>query len=441
VAVKIPKTFQLRHALSFARGRIPSQLVIQLTDACNASCPQCGMRRDTPFRRSLLSMDDCKRIIDHAAASCIAALSFTGGEPFLFSEQLLTLLHHAGDAGIPSIRTGTNGFLFMDHEKPDFTDRISRLAKSLADTLLYTFWISIDSPLAETHERVRGLPGVMKGIERALPIFHEHGIFPSANLGITKGILPKRPAAKEGLPATVEEFQAGFRAFFNRVIDIGFTIVNACYPMSLDPYTASSLEAVYGATAEDDCVMFANEEKRVMFRALGETIPEFRSRIRIFSPLSSLHALERQYSGEADYCRPCRGGSDFFFIDAKCGDTYPCGYRGKDNLGKFWDLDLGKTPYEPLCRECDWECFRDPSELLAPFSEFFSSPVRLIKRLFQDSTQTSLWLGDLRYYRAADFFHGRRAPDYRKLSHFDRMTNDPVSEKNCPVTQGPGLLV
>lgn len=440
MAVNITKTFPLRHALSFTRGRIPSQLVIQLTDACNASCPQCGMRRNTPFRRSLLSLDDCKRIIDHAAASGIAALSFTGGEPFLFYEQLLSLLHHAGDAGIPSIRTGTNGFLFMNHEKPDFTNRISRLAKALADTRLYTFWISIDSPVAETHERMRGLPGVMKGIEKALPIFHEHGIFPSANLGITKGILPKRPSASVGLPATAEEFQAGFRAFYNRVIDLGFTITNACYPMSVAPTSASSLEAVYGATAEDDSVMFTNEEKRVMFRALGATIPQFRSRIRIFSPISALHALERQYSGDPGYCRPCRGGSDFFFIDAKCGDTYPCGYRGRDNLGKFWDLDLGRAPYGPSCRKCDWECFRDPSELLAPFSEFLSSPVRLVKRLFQDSTQTSLWLGDLRYYQAADFFHGRQAPDFRKLSRFAREPHDLSIEEKYAVQQSPGFL-
>jgi hypothetical protein len=29
-----------------------------------------------------------------------------------------------------------------------------------------------------------GLNGVIKGIEKALPIFHKHGIYPAANLGI-----------------------------------------------------------------------------------------------------------------------------------------------------------------------------------------------------------------------------------------------------------------
>ena len=211
----------MSHAFRLARGRIPAQLIVQLTDSCNATCPQCGMRRNTPFRRSLLSLGDCRRIIDHAANSGVAALSFTGGEPFLHSKNLLTLIHYAGDAGIPYIRTGTNGFLFMNSDNPDFTARISRIAESLAATKLYTFWISIDSPDPELHESMRGLPGVIQGIERALPIFHQHGIFPSANLGITKAILPKRAAAKASAPVTTGEFREGFRAFFTRVCGSG----------------------------------------------------------------------------------------------------------------------------------------------------------------------------------------------------------------------------
>jgi hypothetical protein len=410
----------LRHALTLARGRVPAQLVIQLTDSCNATCPQCGMRRNAPFRRSLLPLDQGRRIIDHAANSGVSALSFTGGEPFLYSKNLITLLHYAGDAGIPYLRTGTNGFLFKNPESADFTTRISRLAESLAATKLYTFWISIDSPDPELHESMRGLPGIMKGIERALPIFHEHGIFPSANLGITKAILPKKRAEQTGSEATCEDFRVGFRAFYRRILDLGFTIANACYPMNIEQDPASSLSAVYEATAADDCVRFSDWEKQAMFTALAETIPEFRSRIRIFSPLSSLYALRQRYSGKEDRSFPCNGGSDFFFIDARDGDTYPCGYRGSENLGKFWDIDLSKSPCRPSCRECDWECFRDPSELLGPFQEFCSAPLGVTRQLLRNREHSSLWLRDLRYYRAAGFFNGRQAPDYRMLSRFTR---------------------
>lgn len=429
MSVTRSKLSLLRHALTLARGRIPAQLIIQLTDSCNATCPQCGMRRNAPFRRSLLPLDQCRQIIDHAANSGIAALSFTGGEPFLYSQNLLTLIHYAGEAGIPFIRTGTNGFLFKNPDSADFTARISRLAESLAATRLYTFWISIDSPDPETHEKMRVLPGVIKGIERALPIFHQHGVFPSANLGITKAILPRRPTAQAGSETTHEEFRAGFRAFYRRVIDLGFTIANACYPMNIETDQATSLSAVYEATAEDDCVHFSAREKHAMFTALAETIPEFRSRIRIFSPLSSLHSLAQRYSSEEDRSYPCNGGSDFFFIEAKDGNTYPCGYRGSENLGKFWNLDLKNPPRERSCRECDWECFRDPSELLGPFQEFCSAPFGITRRLLRDRKLTTLWLSDLRYYRATDFFNGRQAPDYHKLANFAPHSLSPLNTK------------
>lgn len=408
--------------LTFARGRVPAQLIVQLTDACNAACPQCGMRRNAPFRRSLLSLDDGKRIIDHAAASGVAAISFTGGEPFLYSDELFTLIRYASDAGIRYTRTGTNGFLFMHPEGVEFTSRVSRLAESIAASGLYTFWISIDSPRPETHEAMRGLPGVVKGIERALPIFHEHGVYPSANLGITRALLA--PSTGRGGGAGCEEFREGFRLFYRRVIDLGFTIANACYPMSDEVTESDSLSAVYGATAADAVVRFSREEKFAMFRALRETIPEFRSRIRIFSPLTSLLAMERSYEGDRAAGRACRGGTDFFFIDAGGGDTYPCGYRGAENLGKFWTLNLSRPPLPPRCRECDWECFRDPSELMGPFHELFSAPVKLFGMMFRDRFQASLWLDDLRYFRAAGFFNGRRPPDYGRLRRFSSKAAD-----------------
>jgi len=377
------------------------------------------MRRTAPFRRTLLCTDDVRRIIDHAAASGITSLSFTGGEPFLFPNELINLIGYAGEAGIRFIRTGTNGFLFMNPDRPGFAADINRLAEALAATELYTFWISIDSSVPELHETLRGLPGVMKGMERALPIFHKHGIYPSANLGITKNILVTGTDSGDSpKSATVEGFRSGFRAFFTRIIDLGFTIANACYPMSIGEATNDSLNPVYGATAEDDLVRFSAEERIALFRALRDTVPEFRSRIRIFSPLSSLHALELEHGGNKDYSRPCRGGADFFFIDAQGGDTYPCGYRGEENLGKFWNLDLSRPLLTASCRQCDWECFRDPAELLGPFHEFFSGPANLLGRLLLDRSHTSLWLNDLRYFRATDFFNGRRPPDYGKLSRF-----------------------
>ena len=179
------------------------------------------------------------------------------------------------------------------------------------------------------------------------------------------------------------------------------------------------MSPVYAATATDDIVNFSRMEKTLLFRALSETIPSYRSRIRIFTPRTSLLALTRQLLGQEPESRPCRGGIDFFFIDAKTGRTYPCGYRGYTDMGSFEALNLPDTLNGGLdCRECDWECFRDPSELMGPVLDMRNHPVQAIKRLATDRTYTQLWLEDLRYYHACGFFDGRKAPDQNRLRQY-----------------------
>ena len=89
------------------------------------------------------------------------------------------------------------------------------------------------------------------------------------------------------------EATRAIRDFYQAAIDLGFTTVNACYPMNAD-------ERVYGpsieATSADESVGFSAEEKARLFAAMAAVIPEFRSRIRIFSPLASLKALSRQHT-------------------------------------------------------------------------------------------------------------------------------------------------
>jgi MoaA/NifB/PqqE/SkfB family radical SAM enzyme len=399
---------------SLLRGRIPGQVVIQYTDRCNAACPQCGMRRTEPFSRATLGLDTARRVIDAAAERGVKALSFTGGEPLLHLDDVVTLIDHAAAAGIPFIRTGTNGFLFMGSERPDFEQRIHLLAGRLARTRLSTFWISVDSAVAEVHEAMRGLPGVVRGMARALPIFHQYGLYPSANLGINRNT--------GGLPAEIPEDAEGCRLFFLQAFErfyqgveaLGFTIVNACYPMSGEPD-----QGAYRAASPDDVVRFSSTQRAAVYRALFETIPRFRHRLRIFSPRSSLHALIRQHQGEANAGYPCPGGRDFFFVDARRGDTFPCGYRGEDNLGKFWQLDTSRLDGAE-CRRCDWECFRDPAEMIGPLQDFLRRPWRVAQKCLREREALGLWLEDLRYYRACEFFNGRRPLDTARLARFCR---------------------
>jgi hypothetical protein len=283
---------------------------------------------------------------------------------------------------------------------------------------------------------MRGLPGVIRGIEKALPIFREYGIYPSANLGINRNIggdyrkvLPDVDPSQFDPQAFYDWFRDAFSKFYRRICDLGFTIGNMCYPMSVDPAMAGDLSSVYLATSIDRIIRFRAEEKQPMFRALMDTVPDFRSQIRIFTPMTAVLALVRQYSGQGETNQGCRGGIDFFYVDAANANAYPCGYRGGENLGKFWDLDIQSRDANTKCNDCDWECFRDPSELLGPLVNFVPQPWSTLKQFWHDGELARLWLNDLRYYRACSYFSCRMPPDFARLARFQPCASHSVAKE------------
>lgn len=416
--------FSLGALKSLALGRVPGQMVIQYTDRCNATCAQCGMRVTNKFERTTMDPDQVRRLLDAAAERGVQAVSFTGGEPLLCLDQIAPLMRHAREAGIRYVRTGTNGFIFRGHDKADFQAGLASIAETLVRSGVNNFWISVDSADPATHEANRGLEGVIKGIEKGLPVFHSHGLYPSANLGINRSVLGSGANRLQG-PGDAGYSEEGsylkarraFRAFYSFVESLGFTTANACYPMSLEQDEADR-SAVYSATSTESMISFEPREKAILFKALFHTIPEFRSRLRIFTPRSSLLALVRQHEGGSNPGYACRGGIDFFFVDSRDMNTYPCGYRGEDNLGKFWDLDMKALQQKPWCRKCDWECFRDPSELLGPLMDGLRKPWTLLGKRFADPLMVRVRKEDMRYYRACGYFNARQGPDMKRLARF-----------------------
>lgn len=373
------------------------------------------MRASNRFSRSGIEPEKIRRIIDRFAENGGNALSFTGGEPFLFFDDLAGHIEYACKKGITHIRTGTNGFFMKNHEAPDFRDRIGRMAEKLARAGLRNLWISIDSSDAETHEKMRGLEGVIKGMEKALPVFHSSGIYPSANLGINRNMAGfDRKLACPDRDQFFEKALEAFRKFYGFVTDTGFTIANCCYPMSIGSEN-KNLDPVYAATS-DDVTSFETWEKILIYRALFDVIPEFRKKIRIFSPRSSLFTLIKQHEGHAEKSAPCRGGIDFFFVSAADGLVYPCGYRGRECLGDYADMDKSSAGAVPFCRECDWECFRDPSELFSPFAGLVENPAGFAKKILGDDKFMKIWKEDIRYFIGCGFFDGRKPFYARKIA-------------------------
>ncbi|MFO8083333.1 MAG: radical SAM protein [Desulfobacterales bacterium] len=347
----------LRGFCRFLRNIPPGQLVIQFTNHCNAKCPQCGMRITNKIGRNRIPVKDVKRIIDAAVRRNIQSISFTGGEPLLFIDDLVELIGHAKQAGIPMIRTGTNGFIFRNSDEKEFTARVQRVAKKLYESGLRNFWISIDSANPTLHEKMRGLPGVIDGLKKGLRIFHDAGLFPTANMGVnrnlggwlTAGINRKDYCnEKEYLKIFSERFRKGFECFISFIIRMGFTMVSFCYPISIDNEKSTALKPVYAATSANKIVAFDAMEKAQIFTAFRLFTERFRDKIRIFTPQCSLYSLSRQYAEQIEHTYPCRGGVDYFFIDSKDGLSYPCGYRGKDLLGKFERLTTAVLEAEGL---------------------------------------------------------------------------------------------
>lgn len=412
--------------IKLCKGQTPGQLIIQMTDRCNAHCPQCSMRVTENFTRNSLAPEQCKQIIDKAVERGVQALSITGGEPLLHFNQVCDVIQYASTAGIKYTRTGTNGYLFRNPESADFMDRAKDIVEKIAGSSVRNFWISIDSAEPTTHENMRGFGNVIKGIEKVIPLFHANGLYPTANLGINRNLggsqpsflTNRKPVVPEQKDQFVDSVQKGLSNFFRLAQELGFTIVNFCYPMSAEGN--DELEAVYPASSAEHIVCFSNLEKSWLFEAMLEVVPQFRSSLRIFSPLSTIDTMKRFYNKETITPFPCKGGLDYFFINAGDGKTYPCGYRGMNCYGDYRVVDPTDIPETEKfdCIRCDWECFRDPTEFFGPLSHGLGNPLSIFTTYKRDKEFYKLWFADLKYYRACDFFNGRKDLNSKKLASY-----------------------
>jgi sulfatase maturation enzyme AslB (radical SAM superfamily) len=384
------------------------------------------MRATERFSRTTLSESAIKRLIDQAAKNGISLLSFTGGEPLLHLDLLVRLIKHADSAGIRYIRTGTNGFFLSRPYDNDFYKRVNTVVDALAATQLRNFWISIDSCNPAVHDRMRGFSNVLIGIERALPVFHTAGLYPAANMGINRNIAGNKSLTFHDANSFTESKNHADKIFsevFRFVTNLGFTTMNMCYPMSTsgllsanETDKAQPMQPIYAATSRNYIVSFTKQEKTALFSGLSSAIESHRSSLRIFTPRSALHAIGNALVDQEYRSYPCRGGRDFYFASVD-GDVYPCGYRGNEPFGNQWGNPNSITKNAD-CFKCEWECFRDPSELFGPITDLIHSPWLLARRCLKDADFMKLWLTDVRYFMACGFFNGRVPPDYSAIAKF-----------------------
>lgn len=139
-----------------------SYLFLNVTNACNLSCPFCGISAGSPLNEEL-TLEELHDLLNQAKALGIKNVLLGGGEPFL-RPDFLDLLHICDNLGI-RISIETNGTLINED--------IIHALKSLS---MVEVEVSLDGITAETHERLRGKKGCFSATLNGIKLLAESKI-------------------------------------------------------------------------------------------------------------------------------------------------------------------------------------------------------------------------------------------------------------------------
>ena len=189
---------QLRALLGLSKTHIlkhtsPIAMTFAVTYRCQLHCAHCSAAYHLNNKLKELSTEEAKRLIDESERFGVTIIAFTGGEPLIRPDIYELIAHVDQNKALPLLFT--NGLLLTDEN-----------VKKLADAGLYSLFVSLDSPIPEEHDRLRGMPGLfdlaIAGIKRA----KERGIFVgissyASRSGTEKGMYKKmyRLAQKLGV--------------------------------------------------------------------------------------------------------------------------------------------------------------------------------------------------------------------------------------------------
>lgn len=143
------------------RRRVPMTVMIAVTARCQCDCAHCSAS-GLPSGVELTAQE-VKGVIDSARAMGSPKIGFTGGEPLL-REDITELVSHAASLGL-SVSIDTNG-IFLDE----------KMALALKAAGISNINVSLDSPDARRHDRLRNYPGCFAAALRAVKICAGLGI-------------------------------------------------------------------------------------------------------------------------------------------------------------------------------------------------------------------------------------------------------------------------
>lgn len=146
------------HQGSVMSGGIPRPMMVEwhITRRCNLNCPFCYIEYDKHYQE--VDDETCFSILDQLHHADVPGIIFSGGEPLLRKELLLSLIRTAAGYGIRCV-LATNGLLVTE-----------RTLIELQEAGLGILGMSIDGAKAETHDRIRGLVGSHRAVMIAMDL-------------------------------------------------------------------------------------------------------------------------------------------------------------------------------------------------------------------------------------------------------------------------------
>jgi MoaA/NifB/PqqE/SkfB family radical SAM enzyme len=154
---------ELRRDARFAAGivaRRPFQVLVQVTNRCNATCSFCDFWPNGAHPREELTTDDFRKLSDELATVGTFLVSIEGGEPFVRTD-LVEIVRAFGAHHVPLLYT--NGW-FVTEEK----------VRALFAAGLAQVGVSIDYPEAARHDAKRGLRGGTERAWQAVDLFRRY---------------------------------------------------------------------------------------------------------------------------------------------------------------------------------------------------------------------------------------------------------------------------
>ena len=142
---------------------LPLSVCLATTYRCQCHCSHCYAAANERENVDEMSTAETRVLIDELRALGAIHLNFTGGEPLL-REDILDLVAHAHASGLIT-RISTNGYLLT-------RERVASLRRAG----LNQCGIAIDDADPDTHDRLRGLPGLFERAIGGFRLLHEYGI-------------------------------------------------------------------------------------------------------------------------------------------------------------------------------------------------------------------------------------------------------------------------